>query len=52
VILKACKRFTKVDRRQQDVHTALAEARSAWGTEKSLEEIDRDQRPAKSGLAD
>ena len=29
-------------RRQQEVHQALQEARGAWGTGKSLEEIDRE----------
>ncbi len=42
VIPKECKRLAKVDRRKQDIHTALVEARGAWGTGKSLAEIDRE----------
>ena len=31
-----------LERRKQDIHTALVEARGAWGTGKSLDEIDRE----------
>jgi len=31
-----------LERRRQDIHTALVEARGAWGTGKSLSEIDRE----------
>lgn len=31
-----------LERRKQEIHTALVEARGAWGTGKSLAEIDRE----------